>query len=775
VKNFYKYLSVIILTFILYGNTLFHDYALDDTMVIVENEYTMSGFKGLDEIFTENFFSGLFERKNINLVAGGRYRPLSQASFAVEWQLIMGTAFDGINQESLERKMNKDASHDFILPSQKLLKNLTVTIHNENSTQRNQKQDQLLSQNQYLSNAEKDIIKGNLERMHKRRGLLLFLSHFMNVLLYSITALFLFIVLEKMLKEYSHSKWYLSVPVVATLLFLFHPIHTEVIANIKGRDEILSLLGSLLALNFVIDYIQRKKTIYLFLVFITFSIGIFSKEIAIVFLAIIPLSIYYFSDEEQKLKYIAISLLPLIFASALYLWIRSIVLEGISFDPSSELMNNSFLGMNFSERYATIFYTLLLYIKLLIFPHPLTFDYYPYHIPIMHWNDIWPIISVVFYIILGIIAIKGIKRKSMVSYGIWFYLIALSPVSNVLFPIGVFMNERFLYVASVGFVIIFSYFLTQKIPSFSPKTNFIPPVILIILLLYSIKTISRNRAWKDDLTLFTNDVKISENSAKSNTSAGGKLMEEAIKPGNEEIRKEYLQQSVQYLKKAIRIHPTYREALLLLGNAQWELYHSLDSAYKYYEKILTLNPDFKLVYTNIFNTSVNRVFDDKTKADQNIEILKSLEKYSPENYYINYYLGKIYGRFKNNLHTSKQYFEKALSIDSSHVAIYKDLGVVYGMLGEFEQSVKALEKASKLDPDDPVIRLNIAMTYFQTGDKEAAFKELDNAFKMNYNKNNAHILINLGKLYQNAGEAKKANICFIKAQNLNPGLFKNDK
>jgi Tfp pilus assembly protein PilF len=67
------------------------------------------------------------------------------------------------------------------------------------------------------------------------------------------------------------------------------------------------------------------------------------------------------------------------------------------------------------------------------------------------------------------------------------------------------------------------------------------------------------------------------------------------------------------------------------------------------------------------------------------------------------------------------------------------------------------------------------MTYFQTGDKEAAFKELDNAFKMNYNKNNAHILINLGKLYQNAGEAKKANICFIKAQNLNPGLFKNDK
>jgi len=594
------------------------------------------------------------------------------------------------------------------------------------------------------------------------------------VLLYTITALLLFIVLEKMLQKYSHSKWYLSVPFVATLLFLFHPIHTEVIANIKGRDEILSLLGSLLALNFVIDYIQRKKTIYLLYVFITFIIGIFSKEIAIVFLAIIPLSIYYFSEEEQKLKYIAISLLPLIFASALYLWIRSIVLEGMTFDPNTELMNNSFLGMNYSERYATIFYTLLLYIKLLIFPHPLTFDYYPYHIPIMNWSDIWPILSVIFYIVLGIIAIKGIKRKSIVSYGILFYLIALSPVSNVLFPIGVFMNERFLYVASIGFVIILSYFLTNKIPSFSSKINYVQPVIFIILLLFSIKTLSRNKVWKDDLTLFTNDVKISENSAKSNTSAGGKLMEEAIKPGNEEIRNDYLNQSVQYLEKAISIHPTYREALLLLGNTQWELHHSLDSAYKYYEKILELNPDFKLVYTNIFNTSVNKVFDDKTKATQNIAILKSLQKYAPDNYYINYYLGKIYGRFKNDLHNSKQYFQNALSIDSSHVDIYKDLGVVYGMLGEFEKSAKALEKASELDPDDPIIRLNIAMTYFQIGDKDAAFREMDDAFRMDYNKNNAHVLINLGKLYQNVGKTQKSNICFIKAQNLNPDLFNND-
>jgi len=766
-----KCLIIILLTVLLYANTLFHDYTLDDTLVITENEYTISGLKGLNDIFAENFFSGLFDRKNTNLVAGGRYRPLSMATFAIEWQIVMGTAFDGIEQERFEQVMNKDADPDFILPSQSLLKNLTVTIHEKNRYLRNQKQDQLLNQNHVLSKEEKNTIRGNLERMHSRRGILLFISHFFNMLLYGITALLLFIVLEKLLKKYNHSKWFLSVPFVATLLFLFHPLHTEVVANIKGRDEILSLLGSLLAFNFVMDYIQRKNLFYLILIFFSFLIGIFSKEIAIVFLAIIPLSIYYFADYKPKLKIAFISAVPMILASVIYLWVRHVVLDGLTSQPDTELMNNSFLGMNIPERYATIFYTLLLYLKLLLFPHPLTFDYYPYHISVMNWSDVWPVISVVLYVSLGIVAIQGIKRKSVISYGILFYFIALSPVSNVLFPIGVFMNERFLYVASIGFVIVISFLLTKKLPAFIPKTDNTKYAIVILLLLFTIKTISRNNVWKDDLTLFTHDVKISKNSAKSNTSAGGKLMEEAIKPGNEKIRGQYLQQSVQYLKKAISIHPSYREALLLLGNAQWELYHSLDSAYKYYEPILKLNPDFNLVYTNIFNTNVNRVFEDKSKADQNIIILKSLEKYSPNNYYINYYLGRIYGRFKNDLQASKQYFEKALAVDSSHIEIYKDLGVVYGMMGAFEQSAKVLEKANIIDPADPVLNVNIAMTYLQIGNKEMARSAMDKALQMNFNKNNAGALINLGNLYQNMGESKKANICFVKAQNLNPELF----
>lgn len=766
-----KYIIIVILTFILYGNTLFHEFALDDKLVITGNEYTLSGLDGVDDIFTEDFFSGLFERKENNLLAGGRYRPLSIAIFALEWDLIVGTPFDGIDKAALEAKMNKNANLKIISPSQKLLKDLAVTIHIENRNIRTKDQQRLLRNNTYLTKDEKKIISNNLERMHKRRGLFLFFAHFINVLLYALSALVLFKILNYLFKQLAAKPWFLSLPFLATVLFVVHPIHTEVVANIKGLDEILSLLGSLLAMWYVLKYIENKKTYYILLSFIFFTAAMFAKEVAITFIAIIPLSIYFFVDCHRKGKQIMITSIPFIIGAAIYLYVRQVVVGVITFESNPELMNNSFLGMDFMEKYATIFYTLLLYIKLLIFPHPLTYDYYPYHIPVMQWADIWPVIGLLVYLAIGIYALFGIKRKSIISYGILVYLIALSPTSNVLFPIGVFMSERFLYVASIGFVIIVAWFIHYILKKEVVKQRNIEIALAVIFVLLSIKTVSRNTVWKDDFTLFTHDVEVSKNSAKSNTSAGGLLMEEAIKPKNKEIKNEYLNRSIKYLHRAVKIHPTYVDALILLGNAKWERYESVDSAFKYYELVLKKYPKFDKVYINLFESEIKSEFEKGERADQNLKILNLVKKYDPENFKVNYYLGRIYGRFKNDLKTSKHYFEKALTIDSTRVEVFKDLGVVYGMSKEFNKSAQALKKAMQLDSDDPALKMNLAMTYLQIGKKKEALQVMDEAFAMNYTTKNAANLITLGNLYQNFNMNQRANICFIKAKNLNPELF----
>ena len=766
-----KYSIIIILSFLVYGNTLFHDYALDDTLVITENEYTLSGFRGVNDLFTEEFFNGFFDQKNKKLVAGGRYRPLSMVTFAIEWDLIMGSPFDDLDIKSIEERLNKNANPKFILPSQKLLKNLSRTIHNDNRSLRKQQQESVLKSSE-LTDQEKSIVRSNLNKMRNKRGTILFVSHFINVLLFALTGVLLFVLLEIFLSKQNNNKWYLSIPFVAVLLFAVHPIHTEVVANIKGRDEILSLLGALLAAIFVFKFLQKHNFIYLLWIFIFFLMALFSKEVAVTFLAIIPLAIYFFSVKENKFRLGIITMIPLLIASAIYFYVRHQVVGGMSFEPSQELMNNSFLGMSFSEKYATIFHTLVMYLKLLIFPHPLTYDYYPYHISVMTWGNIWPILSLIIYVILGVYALIKIKKKSLIAFGLLFYLITLSPTSNILFPIGVFMNERFVYASSIGIILILAYLISCKLPLYFKSQKGVMYLLILILSLYSVKTISRNRVWKNDFTLFTHDVEISTNSAKSNTSAGGKLIEEAVKSENKNHRTEYLTRAVKYLHRAINIHPSYNDALLLMGNAQWELHHNLDSTFKYYNQILKRTPKFPEVYSNIFESKINSVFEDAPKAKNNISILHQLENYNPNYFKTNYYLGRIYGRYLHDLENSEKYLEKAAVINPNDLVVFKDLGVVYGISKKYEKSAKAFSKAVEIDSDDPVLRVNLAMTYANLRDFNNAIIQMDEVLQMDIKKENANVLISLGSMYKNMGNENKAQQCFKKAQQLNPELFK---
>ncbi|MCK5171080.1 MAG: hypothetical protein KAQ75_14475, partial [Bacteroidales bacterium] len=356
-QNKVKYLIIIALTFMLYGNTLFHEYALDDAIVIYENEYTLNGFKGIKSILSEDSFNGFFEEKDKKLVSGGRYRPLSIVTFAIEWQLFMASPFKDINELTLKKRMDENANPKIILPSQKLLKDLSKTIRTDDNNIRQKLQENLINNAKVFTDHEKVTVLSNLERMHDRKDLVLFISHFINVLLFALTGFVLLVLLEKLFVNFLAKTWYSSIPFLATLIFIAHPIHTEVVANIKGRDEILSLLGALSAMYFIFQYFDKKKSYFLIISFVFFLTGLFSKEIAVTFLAIIPVSIYFSNRDKNPFKNIIVSLIPLSLAAFVYFIVRHKVLGDLSFEPSSELMNNSFLGMSFLDKYATIFYT----------------------------------------------------------------------------------------------------------------------------------------------------------------------------------------------------------------------------------------------------------------------------------------------------------------------------------------------------------------------------------------------------------------------------------
>ncbi|MBA3286262.1 MAG: hypothetical protein H0U27_14555, partial [Nitrosopumilus sp.] len=82
------------------------------------------------------------------------------------------------------------------------------------------------------------------------------LGHWMNVILYAVTSFLLFIMLRMVMRKINPFILFLI-----SLLYVAHPIHTEVVANIKSLDEIMSFLFVIISLIFLIKYVDRQKII----------------------------------------------------------------------------------------------------------------------------------------------------------------------------------------------------------------------------------------------------------------------------------------------------------------------------------------------------------------------------------------------------------------------------------------------------------------------------------------------------------------------------------
>lgn len=634
---------IFVFAFLIYANTLGNKYALDDKAVFWKNEFVQKGISGIPDILKYDSLAGMFGKDSKEL-EGGRYRPLSLITFALEVEFF--------------GKKTTDIS-------------------------------------------AKNPFKGNP-----------ILSHLINILLYCISLLILYNVLSKLFKEFKSNYKFLNIPFLTTLLFAVHPLHTEIVANIKGRDEIMAFLFSIAALNSVINFVDSNKKIELFNSFLFLFLGSMSKEISITFVAIIPISIYFF--RRQKFIKILILSIPAAAGALLYLFIRSIVLKDQTAIEATDLMNNPFLYSTISQRYATIFLTLLLYLKLIFFPHPLTWDYYPYHIPLVYWNDWRVILSIILYLFLAIIAIKGLKSKTIYSYGILVYIITLSITSNIVFNIGVFMSERFVYVSLLGWCIIIAYIITEKMSKvIKPEVRFKKAaytVLLIIVILFSIKTISRNTNWKDNLSLFGHDVKTSHNSAKSNSSYASelyKLSEDAEAIGDTALRNKYLIQAIPYFQKAIQIYPDYSEALIRLGNSYYKLNGDYKELFKYYILTLRKSPLNADVWNNTLGILTYNVDDPEYEKFIWTEYSKAAPQYFLSFFEIGnlYYLSSI-----ANVDSAIYYYEKAKSLNPNLFELLFRLGISYGNKSYFSKARENLNDALKIK-QDPEVYKYIGMTY----------------------------------------------------------------
>jgi tetratricopeptide (TPR) repeat protein len=599
------YWFIPLLAFLLYANTLSHDFVLDDGIVITENDFTKKGFGGIWQILTTDSFHGFFkDGDKQNLVSGGRYRPLSVVLFAVEYQFFGKNAF---------------------------------------------------------------------------------LGHLFTIIWYSLMCFILLITLQLLFKEVKHGK---LIATIAAIIFTIHPIHTEAVANIKGRDEILSLLFSVLALYSLLIWIDERKKMGLYAGIFSFFLGLLAKENAITFLGVIPLAIWLFRSNDTKL---AIKTgLVLLVPGIVFLAIRQSILGDTFVAESMELMNNPFLKFEdgryipftSGERLATIIFTWLMYLKLLFWPLVLTHDYYPRHIEMMTFANWQVILSVLVHLFLVIFAIIKLKSSKLISFAILFYFMTFSIVSNLLFPIGTNMAERFMFMPSVGVCIALAYFVVKIAEN---NRGVALGLSLVFSLFFVIKTYSRNEAWKDNHTLFSTDIHHSPNSAKLLNAIGGSTIDKYKDENDQGVKDKAMDEAINYLNKALKVHPTYTGADLLIGNALF-FKKDFEGAIAQYRKLLAYAPN---------------------DVDSKKNLALTLREW-----------GKYTGETLNDINKAYTLLDESYQIDPTDIETMRLLAIASGIRGDHEKVILFLNQVLQQDSLNANVHFNLSRAYSFMGELE---------------------------------------------------------
>ena len=234
---------------------------------------------------------------------------------------------------------------------------------------------------------------------------------------------------------------------LAGILFAVHPIHTEAVAGLGGRADLLAALGVL----GVLWLRGRGRILWAVLVF---SGGLLAKEQAVV-LPALALALDWHGrtmGRLGRLPWKEYALYGLVVA--LWLALRLQVLGGFAV-PDISGLDNPLAELAPSVRIANAGAIAWRYLGLLVVPYKLSADYSFAALPVYADFFSWALVaSAALGMAILLVVCKFARAPGLRSLGALWMLIAFSLVANVAAPIGTIMAERLLYLPSVGFCLL---------------------------------------------------------------------------------------------------------------------------------------------------------------------------------------------------------------------------------------------------------------------------------------------------------------------------------
>jgi tetratricopeptide (TPR) repeat protein len=541
-------IALAILAFALYAQTLRYGYVWDDKAIISEHKFVSKGFAGLPEIFTHGVFEGSTMVGDADQsLSGGRYRPLSQAMFAVEWQLFGG-------KPAPMHVVNVLLNVAVVLVLFLFLRQMQAMVRGRSANA--------------VANANADSPTNGWRSA-----------------------------LATLQTAFGHP----LVPLASAALFAAHPAHTEAVANIKGRDEILCLLFSLTALLFVLRFQYSRAVRDIVVAGLSFAFALVSKETAITLVFVAPFTAWFCAPSQQTTSSEPVMMrdVLLIFGVMLvigvaFFLLRAQVVGFLDTRTAHNIFDNPFLRASSAEHFATAVAVLGRYLVSVVFPFTLAFDYSYNALPIVGWMAWQPLCSLLVHGVLIMLAVVLLREKHVVSYCLWFYFATISIVSNLVFNIGALMGDRFLYMPSVGITLLTACLLAWAAERFakhySQQTTYFVAASLILCAVYSLRTVTRNVDWRSDEALVLANVQTFPDGIRERRIHAGFLQRQATQTQNPTERMTLLQEALDHLQACLRVDSTAEPKVYSTIGQQYMLFmEQYDSADVYFRKAVALD------------------------------------------------------------------------------------------------------------------------------------------------------------------------------------------
>jgi protein O-mannosyl-transferase len=546
---------------------------------------------------------------------------------------------------------------------------------------------------------------------HALHGEEVFGYHLVNLIIHLFSGIILFFWLKLIVDRQNSEPKFNWLPIVITFFFLVHPVQTQSVTYIIQRMSSLAGMFFFLSLYLYtqgrIAYFKEGKRVQSAVLIagalLSGVLGTLSKQNAVVFpLAMLLVELFFIRTSEGKIckKYLIVS------SSIMALGAVAVLVKvGIP----SETKDVTPL-----QYFATQMVVIPQYLQMMLFPVGLYIDH-GVKMAVSFFNA-KTLVGFAFLLAIAGYAIYMLKKLPMFSFGVFLMFITFLVESSFL-PIRDPMFDQRMYLPLAGFAIAIWSLVDYYI--FSKKVEWVKPVSVSVLILFSVMTFARNNVWNDKVAIWKGVTEKYPNYIRGWASMG-KMMKEDGDPHIHEI--------IDCFERAREIDPHNEENLINLGfyymknntpekaaGCYLELQKSNDKSIhlqalrflaahyllrndkangvKYANEVFALVPGDEETNNNLCAYYV--------RQNDFQQLLVDAQKWvaiSPNSANALYYTGKAYFELKQRPE-SKEYFKRTLKIDPNHVEAMMLYANTCVNTFEYDEAIKYLERVYSITKD----------------------------------------------------------------------------